>query len=104
VDEDVERRPLGADARERRVDLGVDADIHRQHELRAEFARELGHALLDALVLVAERELGPLAGHGLRDAVRDGTIGREPHDQGLLACQEPPAFPPAEASVSSAPS
>ena len=33
VDEDVERRPLGAQALEGRVDLVVDADVHRHHEL-----------------------------------------------------------------------
>ena len=59
--------------------------VHRQHELGAEALRHLGDALLEALVLIGEGELGAFASHRGGDAVRDRTLGREPDDQGTLA-------------------
>ena len=44
--------------------------------------------LLELVVLIAERELGAFAPHGLRDSPRDRAIAREPDDDRALACEE----------------
>ena len=49
-----------AEGREHRVDLGVVGDVAVEDEGRAELGGELGDALLEALALVAEGELGAL--------------------------------------------
>ncbi len=93
MDQDVEPVPGLAQPREGGVDLGVDADVHRHDQRRAERGRELDYAILDAVVLVGEGELRALPLHGLRYAPGDRTIGGQAHHQGLSSRQKPHAFP-----------
>ena len=88
VDDDVEAVPLVLEAGEGLVDLLVEGHVHRQDGLRSELGAEVDDAILDAVVLVGEGQLGAFALHGPRDAPGDGPFGGESDDQGLLSGQE----------------
>ena len=81
----VERTPFLAQLREKRFDLGVARDVAGKRKAAAELARHAGDAILEALVLVRERELGALAPRGLGDAVGDRAVGEQAGDQDALA-------------------
>ncbi len=85
VHQAVERTPFPAQLGEERSDLGVAGDVAGKRKTAAELARHLGDAVLEALVLVGERELGALAPGGLGDAVGDRAIGEQAGDQDALA-------------------
>ena len=88
MDEAVELRPGFAQLPECALDLRVVGDVEVEDELGAELGGVLGHALLEALSLVAERQLGAFAVAGPGDAVGDGAVVQDAGDQKALAGQE----------------
>jgi hypothetical protein len=85
VDEAVELRPGLAQLVEEGGHLLVAADIAVEDELGIEFGGELGDAVLEALALIAERQLSAFAVAGAGDAVSDGAVGQHARDQQPLA-------------------
>jgi hypothetical protein len=94
VDEAVERIPVLAELGKQAFDLGVFADVAVEGELGAELGGRLGHALFEALALVAERQFGAFAVAGARDAVGQGAVVQDAGDQQALAGQETHARSP----------
>ena len=72
-------------AANRRVDLGVVGDVAVEDQRRAELGGELGDALLEALALVAEGQLGAFAAAGPGDAVGDRAVRQHAGDEEALA-------------------
>ena len=60
-------------------------DVAVEDQRRAELGGELGDALLEALALVAEGELGAFAAAGLGDAVGDRAVREDAGDEEALA-------------------
>lgn len=85
VHEAVEGGPVFAELLEEPRDLRVVADIALESEARAELGGELGDPLLEALSLVAEGELRPLAVTGAGDAVGDRAVVEHARDEQALA-------------------
>src|SRR6266705_1100492 len=85
VHQAVERVPAPGKLGKERGDLGVVRDVAGKRKTAAELARHLGDAVLEALVLVGERELRALAPGGLGDAIGDRTVGEQARDQDALA-------------------
>src|SRR6266513_1126626 len=94
VHEDIELTPLASEPLEGGIALLVEGDIERHGEARPERMRERLDALFHLVVDVGEGELGTLAVHGLRDAPRDGAIGRNAYDEGTLAGEKSHDEPP----------
>jgi hypothetical protein len=65
-------------------DFRVARDFALQRELGTELLRHLGDAVLEALVLVGERDLGALAPRRPGDAVGDRAVGEHAGHQDLL--------------------
>ena len=82
--QDVVGLPACFQVREAARDTLVGGDIHLEGDIRAQLLCEREHAIGHSLD-VRERQLRALAVHGPGDAPGDGTIRREPHDQGALA-------------------
>ena len=70
---------------EHRVDLGVVGDVAVEDEGRAELGGEFGDAILEALALVAEGELGAFAPERPGDAVGDRPVRKNAGDEEALA-------------------
>jgi hypothetical protein len=87
--EDVERIPGRTEARERGIDLRIDAHVHGQDDRAGEVPRHSRDTLAQAFPLVGEGELRSLPMHRRGDPVGDRTLRREADDQGTLAAQEP---------------
>ena len=92
--ENVEMAPVALHARGGGVDLGVDGDVERHQQLRADRGGERLDALAEAVIGVAEGELRALRVHGLGDAPGDRAVGRHANDQGALAREHPHAAIP----------
>jgi len=88
VHQPVQAVPVPGQALEGGRDLGVMGHIAVERQLRAELARELADALLEALAHVRERELGTFAPAGTRNAVGDRAVRQHAGDQDALAGQE----------------
>ena len=86
--EAVELRPRFAELREGALDLCVVGDVELEGEPGAELGGVLGDALLEALALVAEGELGAFAVAGTRDAIGNRAVVQHAGDQEALAGQE----------------
>jgi len=74
------------------VDLCVVGDVAGENQRAVELGRELGEALLEALVLIGEGELGALAVAGLGNAVGDRMLGQKARDQNALVCKKSHVF------------
>src|SRR6185369_14386513 len=85
VDEAVERRPRRAECGEHPLDLGVVGDVAVEDQRRRELGGEFRDALLEALALIAERELGTFTVAGARDPVGDRPVGEDAADEKALA-------------------
>ena len=93
VDEDVEPPAegvgyLGEDA----GDVLVRADVALRDQRARDSLGQVADALLDALSLVRERNLGSLVGEAVSDGPRDGALVGDPQDERLLAV-EPAGHP-----------
>ena len=88
VNQNVEAVPALGEPLEERVDLRVVGDVERQRQVAAEVGRHALDAGFQLVVLVAERELGAFAAHGLRNAPGDRAVAREADDDGPLSCEE----------------
>src|SRR5437667_219228 len=73
---------------EERRDLGVARDVTGEDQRASELRGHLRDAVLEAFVLVGERELGALAPGGSGDAVGNRAIGEQARDQHALAREE----------------
>ena len=93
VDEDVEpaaeRLP---DLAEHAVDVLVGAHVALDHERAVDRLGEVADALLDALALVRERDLGALVGEPAGDRPRDRAPVGDAEDERLLSL-EPSGHP-----------
>ena len=85
VDEAIEGRPACAQGFEHCCDLAVVGDVAVEHQRRPELGGELADAILEALALIAERELGALAAERARDAVGDRPVGEDARNEQALA-------------------
>ncbi len=88
VHQPVEATPALAQRYRQRLDLGVAGDIAGKHDLGAEFAGEIGNAVLEALTHVGEGELSAFAPGGFRDAVGDRAVGQQSGHENLPAREE----------------
>src|SRR6185295_9951710 len=89
VHEDVEPVPALRKAGEERVDLAVVGNVERQREVAAELLGHVFDAALELVGLIAEREIGALAAHGLGDAPGERAVAREADDDRALPSQKP---------------
>ena len=75
------------------LDLGVVGDVAVEHQLGAELGGEFGDALLEALALVAEGQLGAFAAAGAGDAVGDRAVVSTPVIRRRLPARNPMVSP-----------
>ena len=81
----VETVPLLAELLEEAGDLRVVLHVERVDQAAAEVGGELGDAVLEAVVLIGEGELGAFAVHGLGDAVGNRTVAEQTGDEDSFA-------------------
>ena len=74
-----------AEGGEQGLDLRVVGDVAVEDERRAELGGEFGDALLEALALVAEGQLGAFAAAGPGDAVGDRAVRQHAGDEEAFA-------------------
>src|SRR5439155_25422614 len=92
VHQSVERGPLPAQLGEERSDLRVARDVTGEDERASELRAHFRDAVLEAFVLVGERELRALAPGGFGDPVGDRAIGEQARDQHALSSEEARCF------------
>ena len=80
--------PVLADALHQGVDLFVFGHIAGEDQRGAEFGRHFGDAVLEAVVLVGESQLGALGAALFGDAVGNRAVGEQAEDEDALAGQK----------------
>ena len=88
VHQAVEPVPALGEAREQPVDLLVGRDVAGKDDVAAELGGHLRDALLEAVVLVGERERRAFAAAGARDPVGDRTVAEDAGDQDALVVEK----------------
>lgn len=81
----VESIPALRELREHRVDLGIFRHVAREHQIRAEFLRQLHHPVSHALALIGECQVGTFPARGLRHAVCDRAAADESGNENFPA-------------------
>ncbi|NJK43357.1 MAG: hypothetical protein HC933_03055 [Pleurocapsa sp. SU_196_0] len=97
----VELRPMLAKLRKQSLDLGVLGNVAVKGQYGAEFGRRFGHALLEALALVAERQLGAFAVAGAGNAIGQRAVVQNAGDQQAFVQPEIPWKAPCRGSTTS---
>ncbi len=81
VHDGIESIPVCGQIPEGGLDLGVARHLQRQHDLRSAFGGQVLDAGFELLGLVGQGDVGPLAVHGLGDAIGDGAITGDAGDE-----------------------
>ena len=88
MNEAIKTLPVLAEFDEQIVDLRVFSNIAMKNQVAAKLCGEFRNAILEAFVLVGERQFCAFAVAGLGDTVGNGMLGKQTGNQNTFLCEE----------------